>query len=71
MDGMVNYKQWIANQLRGKKVRFKCDCLVQMDITGTVVDADASKSEIVYTISTDGRFVKIGENTPKLQIEIL
>ena len=68
---MVKYKEWIADQLRGKKVRFKCDCLVQMDITGTVVEADTSKNEIVYTVNAGGRFVKIGENTPKLQIEIL
>lgn len=68
---MVVYKEWIAEQLLGKKVRFKCECLIAMDITGKVVEADVSKNEIVYTVESDGRYVKIGENTPKLQIEIL
>lgn len=68
---MVNYKEWVASQLKGKKVRMKCDCLIQMDIIGVVVDADTTHNEIIYTVNTDGRYVKVGENTPKLQIEIL
>lgn len=72
-NSLTNYKEYIAKQFVGKTVRFKCDCLVPMDITGKVIEADTSRSEIIYIVSVDNgkRTVKIGENTPKLQFNIL
>lgn len=68
---MVKYKEFVANQLLGKTVRFMCDCIVKMDITGKVVDWAQTGSEIVYSVNTDGRIVKVAENTPKLRIDII
>ena len=50
----------------------KCDCVVALDITGFVVDYRVHGQEIVYLVRDDetGKVVPIGENTPKLKIEI-
>lgn len=65
------YKDYIRSQFLGKKVRFTSDCIVKMDITGTVVGVDHSGSELIYLVNTGTRIVKIGENTSKLTVEFL
>lgn len=68
---MTLYKDYIKSQLLNKRVRFVSNCIVKIDVTGTVIDAENSGSEIIYIVNTGDRIVKIGENTSKLSIEIL
>lgn len=71
---MTAYKKYIASQLEGKRVRFVCDCVIRIDITGEVVGHELSQhGEIVYKVFVpeSNRTVKIGENTHGLAIEIL
>lgn len=66
----VIYKEFVAQHLIGYTVRFICDCIIRLDITGVVTGYEMSGSEIVYIVDTGDRRVKIGENTPKLEVEI-
>ena len=68
-SSMMNYKDYIANILLGKKVRIVCDCIIKLDVCGMISDYEVRDGEIIYYINTGDRVVKIGENTPKLQIE--
>ena len=65
------YKDYIKSQFMNKKVRFTSDCIVKLDITGTVVGVDHVGSELMFLINTGSRIVKIGENTSKLTVEFL
>lgn len=67
---MIVYKDFIANQLKGKTVRFICDCIIKMDIKGLVADYEITNNEIIYIVDTGDKILKIGENTPKLKIEL-
>lgn len=69
---MVKYKEYLKEHFKGKAVHFKCDCLLGLDARGVIVDFEMMGSEIVYILKTkDGKFLKIGENTPSLHIEFL
>lgn len=65
----MKYKDYIAKYMLGKKFRFYCDCLIKLDITGIVTKYSINGSEIIYLIETEKGPVKIGENTPNLQIK--
>jgi hypothetical protein len=65
------YKDYIRSLFIGKKVRFTSDCIVKIDISGTVVGIDHAGSELVFLVNTGDRIVKIGENTSKLTVEFL
>ena len=66
----VIYKEFVAQHLTGHTARFICDCIIRLDITGVVTGYEMNGSEIVYIVDTGDRRVKIGENTPKLEVEI-
>ena len=69
---MVEYKEHIISIFKGKAVHFKCDCLLGLDAKGVVVDTEKMGSEIIYILKTkDGKYIKVGENTPGLRIEFL
>ena len=68
---MLYYKDYIKSQFMNKKVRFISDCIVKLDITGTVVGVDHVGSELMFLVNTGSRIVKIGENTSKLMIEFI
>lgn len=68
---MILYKDYIKSQLINKRVRFVSDCIVKIDITGTVVGVDHVGSELIFLVNTGERIVKIGENTSKLKIEFV
>lgn len=69
---MVEYKEYIKEHFKGKAVHFKCDCLFGLDDKGVVVDTESVGSEIIYILKTkDGKYIKVGENTPGLRIEFL
>ena len=65
------YKDYIRSLFIGKNVRFTSDCIVKLDISGTVVGVEHSGSELIYLVNTGTRIVKIGENTSKLKIEFV
>ena len=65
---MVKFKDYIAKQLIGKKLHFKCDCLFPLDHTGTIKDYEIVNSEIIYIVDVGGKIIKIGENHPNLQV---
>lgn len=68
---MILYKDYIKSQLLNKRVRFVSDCIVKIDVTGTVIGVDHVGSELIFLINTGERIVKIGENTSKLKIEFV
>jgi hypothetical protein len=68
---MVSYKEFVAKQFLNKTVRFKCDCIVPLDITGKVINFYLEKNEIIYIIESQDKIVKIGENTPNLIVEVV
>lgn len=65
------YKDYISSIFIGKKVRFISDCIIKLDITGTIIGTEKSGSELIYLVNTGNRIVKVGENTSKLVIEFL
>ena len=66
----VIYKEFVAQHLTAHTVRFICDCIIRLDVTGVVTGYEMNGSEIVYIVDTGDRRVKIGENTPKLEVEV-
>ena len=66
---MIPVKQYIAEQFINKTFRFKCDCLVPLDIIGLVKDYNISNSEIILLVSVNNKLIHIGLNTPSLQID--
>ena len=66
---MIPVKQYIAEQFINKTFRFKCDCLVPLDIVGLVKDYNITNSEIILLVSVNNKIIHIGLNTPSLQIE--
>lgn len=65
------YKDYIKSLFLNKKVRFTSDCIVKIDITGTVIGVDHVGSELLFLVNTGNKIVKIGENTSKLNVEFL
>lgn len=66
---MQPIKDHIASLFIDKTIHVKCDCLLPIDVTGIVVDYEIIGNEIVLCISKDGKIIRIGLNTPSLQIE--
>lgn len=55
-----------------KDVHLTCDCIIGLDVVGTVVNYEIVGSEIVYVLSTaGGKLVRVGENTPDLKISMM
>ena len=67
----MKYKEYIKNIFIGKKVHFKSDCIVNIDISGIVVDAEYAGPEIIYIVDTGRNVVKVGENMSELQFEFI
>lgn len=69
----MEIKQYIGKLFIGKKFHFWCDCLLKIDITGTVVDFSiGTNSELLFHIKDDQndfKIRKIGINHPNLYIE--
>lgn len=68
---MVEYKKFVGDMLLNKDVHVTCDCILSFDLVGKVITYNIEGTEIIYSILTNGRVVKIGENTPGLKIEFL
>lgn len=68
---MVEYKKFVGDVLLNKDVHVTCDCILSFDLIGKVITYNIEGTEIIYSIITNGKVVKVGENTPGLKIEFL
>lgn len=69
---MTSIKTYIADTLVGKRLHFKCDCLLNIDVVGVVKGWSLYQGEIIWDVYTDsGKIVKIGENHPNMFIDEL
>lgn len=68
---MSPIKTYIANTIKGKTVHFRCDCVLGIDVTGTVIDWELYQNEIIWSVKTPDRVIRIGENHPNMKIEVL
>lgn len=68
---MTNFKDYIAQQLIGKKFHFKCNCLFLLDHVGTIKDYEINQNEIIYIVEVNGKIIKIGENHPNLLVKAM
>lgn len=66
---MESFKQYIAEQLIGKKLKFKCNCIFPINHVGTIVDYKFIQNEIIFIVDIDGKIVQLGENHPNLYVE--
>ena len=66
---MTQFKEYIAQNLIGKKLHFKCDCIFPMDFIGIIKGYSISNNEMIFDVDKDGKIIQIGENHPKLSIE--
>jgi hypothetical protein len=66
---MQNFKKYIGCKLIGETLRFKCDCVIPVDIVGVIKDIEIVSNEIIFITDCDGRIIKIGENHPNLFVE--
>mgnify|MGYP006962936473 CR=1 FL=1 len=68
---MIPFYDFVAKQFIGKKVHFKCNCIVGLDVTGICISYEIAKTEIVFIVESNNKHIRIGSNTPNLQIELL
>lgn len=69
---MTPIKSYIAEGLVGKRLHFKCDCLLHIDIVGVVKGWSEYSGEIIWEVLTEeGKMIKIGMNHPNMFIEEL
>lgn len=68
---MEAFKQHIAKQFIGKRLKFKCDCIFPINHVGTIVDYELIKNEIIFMVDIDGKIVRLGENHPNLYVELV
>ena len=66
---MINFKNYIAEQLINKKLHFKCDCLFPLDHVGVIKNFEIINNEIIFIVEVDGKLIKIGENHPNLIVK--
>lgn len=63
----IRFKDYIAQQLIGKKIHLKCECLMPFEMDNCkIVGYELNNNEIVFLVDNGGKIVKIGENHPKL-----
>lgn len=66
---MDPFKHYIAQNMIGKSLYFKCDCIVPLDITGRIIDYEIVDNEIMFVVDVPGHNpIKIGENHPNLSV---
>lgn len=68
---MTPIKTYIAKMFLNNTYRFKCDCLIPIDVVGIVKDFEISHSEIILHVLVDSKIIHIGLNSPSLHIEIV
>lgn len=68
---MTPIKNYIASQFINKRYHFICDCIMPLDVVGTVKDYELIGNEIVLIVAVDGKLIHIGLNTSSLQVKAL
>ena len=69
---MTPIKTYMADTLVGKRLHFKCECLLNIDVVGIVKSWSLYQGEIIWDVYTDsGKLIKIGENHPNMFIDEL
>lgn len=66
---MIPIKQYIAEQFVKNTYHFTCNCLIPLDVIGTVQDYSINDNEIILLVSVKNKIIRIGLNTPSLYIE--
>ena len=67
---MTPIKSYMADSLVGKRFHFTCDCVMNIDVVGTVKGWSLYQGEIIWDVyTTTGKFIRIGENHPNMNIE--
>jgi hypothetical protein len=66
---MKTIQEYIGSMMFGHTYHFMCDCVMHLDVTGTVVDWSISGQEVILHVDVDQKIVKIGLNHPHLTIE--
>ena len=67
---LTDFKKYIGLNLIGRKLRFKCDCLMSFDTVGTIRDFEVRGNELIFKVEVEGgKFIDISENHPKLKVE--
>ena len=66
---MIDFKNYIAEQLIGQKIHFKCDCIFPINHIGIIKDYEIIKNEIMFLVDVGGKIIKIGENHPNLLVK--
>lgn len=64
----MEIKNYIGEQMKGKRLRFKCSCLFPFDFIGTIKDYIILNNEIIFNVDNGSKIIKIGENHPNLEI---
>ena len=67
----MTLKETFGSLMVGRKARFKCDCLLPIDVTGVVSSFHIESNEIVIVVTTGDRTIKLYENHPNLLVEFL
>lgn len=62
-------KNYMAKQFIGKKLHFVCDCLMPINIVGSIKEFEINNNEIIFIVDVGGKLIKIGENHPNLRVE--
>lgn len=50
-------------------MHFVCACIISIDVTGIVIDYEIVNDEIILFVDINKKLIKIGLNTPGLQVE--
>ena len=66
---MIPIKEFIGKMFIGKSFHFMCDCIIPINITGTVKDFEISNNEVILLVSHADKILHIGLNTPSLTVE--
>ena len=65
---MEPLRDYLCSIFINNTYHFYSDCILRIDVVGIVADIDYISGEFVFVVNVDGKSVKIGWNTPKLQI---
>ena len=66
---MTPIKEYIGKSFVGKSYHFKCNCIMNLDISGVVCDYEIIGNEVVLLVMHENKVVRIGLNTPSLMIK--
>lgn len=66
---MIKFKEYIAEQLIGKTLHFKCQCMFALDFVGVVKGYKISGEEIVLKVDNNQKIIDIGINHPNMMVE--